>query len=270
MKMKKKYIVCTTLTLLMFIIIVVSCRSQAGSTKDTLPPQPQGAPIKIGVCMPSGGQLAALAASQADGVRAASRFAPGAVGRPINVIFRDPGNSPNEFGKVVEGMVETDKVSAIIACVSPETASESSNILKARQVPLIITSPAASSRNETEQDYVSISTKLEDQANACARFATNTLKARRLGVVLDVGDASCVGLVSLFSSQIVKSGASIVGVVYLKKDGDFSSDLTRLMGERPDAVYLPFSSSIPSKLIAKIKAMNTKVRIMVSNVQNEG
>jgi branched-chain amino acid transport system substrate-binding protein len=270
MKLTRKLIACVALTLTMFIIVVVSCISQAGSTKDTLPLQPQGEPIKVGVCMPSGGPLATLALNQADGIRAAFKFAASAGGRPIDILFKDPGNSPQEFGKVVEELIETDKVSAVIACVSPETASGSHDILKARKVPLIITSPSASPReNEVDQNYISIFTKLEDQANACARFAISTLKARRMGIVLDVGDVSCVRLVSLFSSHIVKNGVRIVDVIYLKRDGDFSSALTRLMGEKPDAIYIPFSSSVPLPLIAKMKAMNSKVQIMVSNVQKE-
>jgi ABC-type branched-subunit amino acid transport system substrate-binding protein len=269
MKLMRKCIVCVILFIFIIIAAVVSCSSQTGSISDTIPVQPKGSPIKIGVCMPSGGTLAALAARQEEGIRAAFQYANNAGGRPVELIFKDLGNSAQEFGKVVDDLTGKDKVSAIIACISPETASLGNDILKTRPIPLIITSPASiGKKTETDPKLINLSTTLEDQAIAGARFV-NTLGAQRLGVILDPGDPICVRLASLFSAHVVKNGGRIVDVAYLKKDEDPSRGLNHLVEEKPDAVYAPFSSSTTAAMITKMRAMNKQIPIVVSNVQLE-
>lgn len=247
----------------------VSCSSPSGSTDDRVPVQ-QGDPIKIGVCMPSSGPLAGLARLQTEGIRAAVQME-GLVGtRPVKLVFRDPGGSPQAFVETIQGLKGPDEVSAIIACVSAGTASVAADVLRESPLPLVVTSPcSAGSMTNGEEPMVRICATLEDQARAAASFAANTFKARRFGMILAVDDATCVRLASLFSSDVVKQGGSIVDVAYVKVNQDSSSDLTHLVGEKPDAIYVPFSSPASLALIAKARTVGREMPIIVSNVHPE-
>lgn len=247
----------------------VSCSSPSGSTNDRAPVQ-QGDPVKIGVYMPSSGPLAGLAKLQAEGVRAAVQMEGFTGTQPVKLVFHDQGDSPREFVKMLEGLKEPDQVSAIIACISAGTASAAADVLRERSIPLVVTSPrTAGSMPGGDEPLVRICTTLEDQALAAARFAASTFKARRFGMILAVDDATCVRLASLFSSDVVKQGGSIVDVAYVKKNQDPSSDLTHLVGEKPDAIYVPFSSATSLALIAKARTVEKEMPIIVSNVQPE-
>lgn len=270
MDLTKKCIICVVLIIIAGIIAVNSCSSQAGGTKDSISAGPKGDPVKIGICMPSKGPLAARAAVQADGIRAAAQFARTVDGRPIEVVFKDSGSTVQDFRKVVEELVGKDRVSAVIACIHPETASAGQDFLKSGQIPLILTAPSSPGRkSEEDPNVVNIATTLEDQAFASARFASDTLRARRFGIILDVTDEMSVRLASLFSSNVVKNSGSIVDIAYLTKQEEPSDGLSRLLGKKPDALYIPYSPVITSGLITAVRGKDMKIPILVSNSQME-
>jgi branched-chain amino acid transport system substrate-binding protein len=270
MNRRSVYIFGTLLVLLAPVVAEISCNSQSGKISDAVSSKPQGDPIKIGVCMPSSGPLAELATLQADGVRAAFQMEGAAEGRPVELIFSDPGSSGQGFGSALEGLIGRDHVSAIIACIPAEVAVAHQGILKDRAVSFIVTSPVTFGwKSKGDEPFVRICTTLEDQAQASARFAANTLRARRLGVILDLEDATCVRLTSLFSANIVRQGGSIVDVAYVKKNEDPSPALIHLMGEKTDIVYVPFSSLTSVAMIIKARAIDKELPIIVSNVQPE-
>jgi len=272
MNLTKKCIICVVLviTVCFFFFAIHSCRSQAESTKDTLVSAPKGEPVRIGVCMPSDGPFAALASSHADGIRAASRFAPEVQGSPIEVVFRDSGNSVQDFRRALGELTGADRVSVVITCIRPETVPELQDLLKAAKVPLILTEPSYPSRKiEEAPNIINLATTPEDQAFAGVRFTTDTLRARKVGMILDAGDKMSIRLASLFSSALVKNSGSIVDIAYLTNKADPEADLSRVLRKKPDAIYVPYSPSISAGLIAKVRSLDREVPILISNIQNE-
>lgn len=268
MKRKGVYSFVILLVLVALVVADISCSSQSGNTSDTVPEPLRGDPIRIGVCMPTIGPLAGLATLQAEGIRTAFQMEGAAKGRPVELVFSGPGYSDKEFSKLYETLPGRDHVSAVITCASAEFVGSQLGILKDRAIPLIVTSPSGTSwKTEESAPIIRTCTTLEDQANAGARFVANTLRAHRLGVILDVEDATCVQLVSLFSANIVKQGGSIMDVAYVKKNEDPSPALTHLMGEKTDAIYVPYSSPTSAALIIRARAINKDRQIFVSNVQ---
>jgi ABC-type branched-subunit amino acid transport system substrate-binding protein len=270
MNLTKRCIIRAVLVTAVCFFVIHSCSFQAENTKDSLDSTPKGEPVKIGVCMPSSGPLAVLASSHADGIRAAARFAPAVDGRPIAVIFRDYGDSVQEFRKTLEELIGRDRVSAVITCIRPEAVPELQDYLKSVKVPLILTKPFYPSRKiEEAPNIINLATTLEDQAFAGARFATETLRGRRIGIILDADDKMSVRLASLFSHNVVKSSGSIVDIAYLSKNADPAADLSRVVGKKPDALYIPYSSSVSADLVAKVRALDTEVPMLISNIQKE-
>ena len=268
LKHKGFYLFGVLLVLVALVVADISCSSQSSNTSDAVPEPPLGDSIRIGVCMPTVGPLAGLAALQAEGIRTAFQMERAAKGRPVELVFSGPGYSDKEFSKLYETLPGRDHVSAVITCTSAEFVGSQLGTLKDRAIPLIVTSPSGTSwKTEEGAPIIRMCTTLEDQANAGARFAANTLRAHRLGVILDVEDATCVQLVSLFSANIVKQGGSIVDVAYVKKNEDPSPALTHLMGEKMDAIYVPFSASTSAAMIIKARAINKDKQIFVSNMQ---
>lgn len=270
LKPKGVYLFGVFLVLVALVVADISCNSQSGNTSDAVPEPLRGDSIKIGVCMPTVGPLAGLAALQAEGIRAAFQMEGAAKGRPVELVFSGPGYSDKEFGKLYETLPGRDHVSAVITCTSAEVVASQLGVFKDSAIPLIVTSPSGTSwKTKESSSIVRTCTTLDDQANASARFVADTLHARKLGVILDVEDATCVQLVSLFSANIVRQGGSIMDVAYVKKNEDPSPALTHLMGEKPDAVYVPFSASTSTAMIIKARAINKDRPMIVSNVQPE-
>lgn len=269
MNLTKKCITCVVLVFIVCFFAIHSCRTQAENTRETMASLTKGEPVRIGVCMPSDGPLASLASSHADGIRAAAQFAPEVDGRRIEVVFRDSGNSVQSFRKALGELAGQDRVSAVIACIRPETVPELQDFLKTVKIPLILTEPSYPSRKIDEIPHIiNLATTPEDQAFAGARFAADALRARKIGIVLDAEDKMNIRLASLFSHDLVRTGGSIVDIAYVSKT-DPEADLSRVLGKKPDALYIPYSSSAFGGLLNKIRALDSEVPVLISNIQME-
>ncbi|HNM46896.1 MAG TPA: ABC transporter substrate-binding protein, partial [Candidatus Sumerlaeota bacterium] len=78
------------------------------------------------------------------------------------------------------------------------------------------------------------------QGYAVAKFATDNLKAKKIAVLYDQGQAYSVGLRKDFSRAIKKLGGTITTEQsYTGGDQDFSAQLTTIRESQPDAIFIP-------------------------------
>jgi branched-chain amino acid transport system substrate-binding protein len=73
-----------------------------------------------------------------------------------------------------------------------------------------------------------------------AKFAANTLKAKKVAILVDVRSDYSVGLQTFFRDQFKLLGGEIVSEQsYSQGDSDFRAQLTRIKAINPDAIYVP-------------------------------
>ncbi|MCU0576712.1 MAG: ABC transporter substrate-binding protein [Desulfobacterota bacterium] len=249
---------------------LISCSGKSQEQSAGIPAVPQGETVKIGVCMPSTGSWTELSGMQSLGIRTASGFLKEKMGRKIELVFRDAGDSPQAFIGSVQRLLMDDQVSGIISCAAADEVAAVENVLRQKPVPFIITSPCRTDWKMKEMQHgLRIGTSLEDQAYACARFLSDELKARRIGLVVDVEDPAVVRAASLISSELIKTRSRIVGIAYMKKGEDPASSIAHLLGEKPDAIYVPYSGAHVMAVITRLRTHDTNRPLLLSFFQTE-
>lgn len=256
------------LVMLSLFLALISCSRGSQGNGGEIPVPPKGDAVKIGVVVPAQGPLAELALYQAEGLRLAHEMEKGRLGRTVQLVFKELPGSPQGFRTALQGLLAEERVAAVIACASDQDLTAAADILKATQVPLIVTSPVTQDwkRKETTP-ALRIYPAMEDQAAACARYVADVLKAHRIVLVVDVEDPAIVRLASLFSSWVVKTPTRIVEIAYVKKGEDASATVERLMEKKPDAVYVPFSGKLARSVCEQVRLRDPLKPIVLSNCE---
>lgn len=263
-----------TFAYLILIIIVVTGISFTCSrniqAKNNEVPAPQPAVFKIGVCMPMAGPLAEVAKVQSEGIKMAHDMEKNKVGFQVELVFKDSGMSSPDLSQALQKLLVDEKVSGIISGVPADVIAKAGGVMKQRPVPLIATSSARLDWKTKEgPSVIRICTSLEDQAYASARFITDVIHARRIGLIINDRDESCVRLASLFSAAVVKAGGAIEDIAYIKEGEDPVSAITHLMGRKPDALYIPLPGTNTKATLKKIRSFDALKPILVGSIPDE-
>jgi ABC-type branched-subunit amino acid transport system substrate-binding protein len=260
------------LTLIIIIVtgISFSCSSTIQGKNNEASASQSGGTVKIGVCMPMAGPLSEVAKVQSEGIRMAHDMEKGKAGSHIELVFKDSGTSSLDLSRALQELLLDDKAAGIISGVPADLISKAGGIMKQRPVPFIATSSARLDwKTKDGPSLTRICTSLEDQAYACAGFMTNIIHARRIGLVINDRDESCVRLASLFSAAVVKAGGRIEDIAYIKEGEDPASAVTHLMGRKPDAVYIPISGNNIRATLKKIRSFDAAKPILLGSIQTE-
>jgi branched-chain amino acid transport system substrate-binding protein len=78
------------------------------------------------------------------------------------------------------------------------------------------------------------------QGSVMAKFALDTLKAKKVAILRDIKSDYSVGLANFFTETFKKGGGAIViDQSYSGGDMDFKSQLTSIRAKAPDAIFVP-------------------------------
>src|SRR5688572_17394680 len=164
----------------------------------------------------------------------------GVLGKQIRLITEDTQSKEGESSTVVSKLISRDKVIAVLGEVASSRSLEAAPICQQNKIPMI--SPSSTNPKVTQVgDYIFRVCFLDSfQGDALARFAINTLKAKKVAIMSDVSSAYSVGLGEFFQASFKKRGGTIVSMQkYSKNDTDFNAQLTAIKGTAPDAIIVP-------------------------------
>jgi ABC-type branched-subunit amino acid transport system substrate-binding protein len=200
------------------------------------------------------------------GLKLAHDMMRGATTRRVDLAVKDPAASPQDYARSVRELIEQDQVSGIVSCAQPDAVAAVRDILEAHPVPFVVTSPCRQERmaGDAPPGLLRLCIPRRDQAFACARFLSQTIKARRIGIVVDVGDADAVLLASLFSAEVIRAKGRVVDIMYVQKGQDPAAGVVHLLAERPDAVYIPFSGKQSVAVAVKIRDLRAAEPVLLS------
>ena len=199
--------------------------------------------IKIGEYASLSGKEASLGQSSHRGTLLAIETinaAGGVLGKKLELITEDTQSKAGESGTAVRKLISRDKVVAILGEVASSRSLEGAPIAQASKVPMV--SPASTNPQVTEVgDYIFRVCFIDPfQGPVMAKFALNTLKAKRIGLMVSASSAYSVGLAKYFREAYTAGGGVIAAEQkYQEGEKDFKAQLTAIRAAGVDAIFNP-------------------------------
>jgi len=164
----------------------------------------------------------------------------GILGQKIKLLVEDDQSKPEEAGTVVNKLIHQDHVIAMLGHVASSHSLAAAPICQAEKIPMI--SPSSTNPRVTQVgNYIFRVCFLDTfQGAVMAKYAYDTLKVRKVAILVDVRSDYSVGLQTFFGQAFKKLGGTIVtDQSYSQGDSDFRAQLTAIKGANPDAIYVP-------------------------------
>lgn len=164
----------------------------------------------------------------------------GVLGKKIRLITYDDQGKPSEAATVVQKLINKDKVIAVIGEVASSRSKAGAPLCQQNKIPMI--SPASTNPEVTAiGDYIFRVCFIDPfQATVLTKFATNTLKVKKMAILKDVKNAYSTGLADFFEKEFKNAGGEIVEVQsFSSGDKDFKAQLTAIKSKNPEAIFIP-------------------------------
>ncbi|HKP47661.1 MAG TPA: ABC transporter substrate-binding protein [Pyrinomonadaceae bacterium] len=161
-------------------------------------------------------------------------------GRQIKVLSEDDEGRPEKAATVATKLIDQDRVIALLGEVASGNSLAAAPKAQAAKVPMI--SPSSTNPAVTQVgDYIFRVCFIDPfQGEVMAKFAANTLKAKKAAIMLDFNSPYSRGLTEFFESSFTKLGGQVVTKQsYTQGDRDYKGQLTSIRSANPDVIYVP-------------------------------
>ena len=161
-------------------------------------------------------------------------------GEKLRLTTEDDRSMAGEPANIVRKLISSDKVVAVLGEVASSKSLEAAPICQTSRVPMI--SPASTNPKVTEiGDYIFRVCFLDEfQGKVIARYAVDTLKAKKGALLLDVKQDYSMGLGQFIKDAFTAGGGQIVmEKSYSSGDKDFKAQLASIKTVNPDVVFVP-------------------------------
>lgn len=224
--------------------------------------------IKIGLITPLTGPIATFGQSVDKGVRMAVdeiNAKGGLLGMKIELIVEDNQAKAEESANIARKFIEQDKVVAIIGPVISSNTLAAAPIAQQSKVPLL--SPTATNPRVTQVgNYIFRACFIDDfQGMVMARFARSGLgkRAETAAILFEKTSDYSIGLAKYFKEEFTKLGGKIVAEEsFSSGDQDFSAQLTKIKGKKPDVLYVPSYYDTAGLIIKQARELGINVPIL--------
>src|SRR5713226_1773668 len=199
--------------------------------------------IPIGGCRSLTGTTATFGQSTDNGIKMAFdeiNTAGGVLGKKLKVLVEDDQSKPEEATTAVTKLINQNHVVAMLGEVSSSRSLAAAPVCQANAVPMV--SPSSTNPRVTQiGDYIFRVCFIDPfQGSVMAKFAANTLKVKKVAILVDVRNDYSVGLQTFFRENFRQLGGQIVAEQsYSEGDSDFRAQLTQIKAVNPEAVYVP-------------------------------
>lgn len=226
------------LTLCASLLFLSACERRGG-------PRAGGdnGPIVVGYYGDLTGRTSNFGQSSRNGIEMAVdeiNKAGGINGRQIQTLSEDDEGRPEKAATVVTKLIDQDRVVALIGETTSGNTLAAAPKAQTARVPMI--SPAATTPAVTQVgDYIFRVCFIDPfQGEVMAKFAANTLKAKKAAVLLDFNSPYSRGLTEFFEKSFAKLGGQVImKQAYTQGDRDYKGQLTSIRSVSPDVIYIP-------------------------------
>ena len=220
-------------------------------------------PVKIGVYLPLTGQNAFGGQLELDGVRLAHKEMPKVLGRDVELVVVDNKSDKVEAGNAVKRLIERDNVSAIIGTYGSSLALAGGEVAEKGKTPAVGTSCTNPLVTMGKKYYFRVCYIDPWQGAAAATYVYNNLGFKKAGILMDMTNDYAVGLASFFKRSFKKLGGEIVAdLKYSSGDQDFTAQLTELIKQKPDVVFMPTYFAEGAIIMKQARELGATFRLM--------
>ncbi len=214
-----------------------------------------GSEATFGINSDNGVQLAADELNKAGGV----------LGRKFKVIVEDDQSKPGQPSTAVNKLIQSDKVIAVIGEIASSRSLEAGPICQSAKIPMI--SPGSTNPTVTQTgDYIFRVCFIDPfQGTVMAKFALDTLHAKKVAILSDVTSDYSKGLAQYFTEYYKSHGGEIVTERSYSgggKDKDFRAQLTAIKAAGPDAIFVPGYYTEAGLIGKQAKILGLKVPLL--------
>lgn len=260
-----KKLLLLSLALLLAVSLVLSgCGSKPAETeKKADEPEPK-APgeeefIKIGVYEPMTGASAAGGQMTVEGIELAKEMYPEVLGKEIKLFIADNKTDKTESANAVARLIEKEKVSVIIGSYGSSNSMAGGQVAKEKKIPVIGCSPTNPLVTLDNDYYFRVCFIDPFQGKVMAKYAFNTLGAKKAAIIMDMSNDYSVGLSNFFKQAFVELTGDKDSIVteakYKTNDQDFSAQLTAIKELKPDVVFAPGNYGESALLIKQAREL---------------
>src|SRR5262245_935128 len=184
----------------------------------------------------------------------------GVLGQKIKLLVEDDQSKPEEAGTVVNKLIHQDHVVAMLGHVASSHSLAAAPICQAEKVPMI--SPSSTNPRVTQVgNYIFRVCFLDTfQGAVMAKFAFDTLKVKKVAILVDVRSDYSVGLQTFFGQAFKKLGGALLSERSVSQRGAaFRAQLTPLNAANPGAVYVPGDYTEVGTLVHEARGLGITV-----------
>jgi branched-chain amino acid transport system substrate-binding protein len=214
--------------------LALSCSQQRNEDRSTLKigffGDLSGPTFNFGQSAMNGVLMAADEINQAGGIN----------GHRIDIVIEDDKGSPELAAQVTGKLIDRDKVVAIIGAGASGNSLAAAPKAQSSHIPLI--APSSTNPAVTQAgDYIFRACFIDAfQGEVMAKFAANTLKAKKAAIMLDFNSPYSRGLTEFFESSFGKlDGEILIKQSYSQGDADYRGQLSVIKAANPDVIYIP-------------------------------
>lgn len=222
--------------------------------------------VKLGAFLPMTGAVAAYGQDAWNGIQVAMAMKPQVLGKKVEVIVADTKSDKIEAANAMSRLIEKEKVVAVIGEMISGNTMAGGPIAEKAKIPVL--SPTATNPLVTQDKKYVFRVCFIDpvQGEIAAKYAFNTLKAKKAALIVDKSQDYCVGLAKFFKDNFTKLGGQIVGETFcMTEDKDFSGQLSTIKGSNPDVIYAPNYYSPVALFTKQAREMGIKAPVLAGD-----
>ncbi len=227
--------------LLASLLVLTGC-STAGSTgsSSSSSSTASGNTILVGVLTPTTGSSAQMGKDMNNSIQMATdeiNAAGGVNGKKIKLDFADGAADPQTAATAANKLV-SDGVTAVVGGYASGAVLPASGVFHNAGIPMVVT--AANSAKIPAEGYNNMflfNGTTTAQAQSASDYMTKKLNAKRIAIIND-NSAYAKDLAQLTEQDVKAAGGQVVVMDAVNpQESDFTTELTKLKGQHPDATY---------------------------------
>jgi branched-chain amino acid transport system substrate-binding protein len=174
----------------------------------------------------------------------------------VELFIEDNAGKADQSAAAAQKLITQQNVVAIVGPNASRYAIPASEIAESSKVMLI--SPWSTNakltldaKTNAPKKYVFRACFIDPfQGQVVAKFALDSLKAKKAAVLYDVASEYNKGIADVFKASFEQNGGQVVAFeTYTTNDKDFSAQLTKIKDAAPDVVFLPnYYSEVPLQI----------------------
>ncbi len=207
--------------------------------------------VKIGILAPITGPAASIGQEQLNFGKLAVEDFNKANGTTYELVEGDTQLDPAKATDAAQRFAADSDIYVIVGPAGSQEVLAVAPVLGKVNLPMI--SPSATRTDLTEQGFTNffrVVPRDDVQGATDANFMIDQLKVKKVWVI-DDQTAYSTGLRDVVVQALEGKGATVMTESITQKDTDFSSLVTQMKGDAPDAVFLPWQLANQAAVFAK-------------------